>query len=353
MIRRLKSKPVLGLDISASSVKVVELAKTGPSYRVASFAVEPMPPNAIPDKVVADVEAAGEAVRRAYKHSGSRLKNAAIAIGGATVITKTLQIPTGLSDRESEEQVALAAEHYIPFPMEEVAWDFEPVGPAPGDAGLEEVLLVATRRENVEHRQAILEFAGLKARIVDCESFALENAFRLLPAASEAEEKGETVALVDFGSTITTLSVFHEGRILYTRDQAFGGSQLTHEIMHRYSLSYEEAGRGKRLGGLPEGYQEELLAPFVNNMAQEAGRALQFFYAATSEHNTVDRIVVCGGCSAIPGVADIIGDHLGTPTELANPLASMKLTPRARARGVEKDAPTLMVACGLALRSFD
>lgn len=343
---------MLGLDISASSVKVVELAKAGTSYRVASFAVEPMPPNAIPDKVVADIEAAGEAVRRAYQHSGSRLKNAAIAIGGATVITKTLQIPIDLSDREREEQVGLAAAHYIPFPMEEVSWDFEPTGPVSGEADMQEVLLVATRRENVEHRQAVLEFAGLKAYIVDCESFALENAFRLLPVAQDAEEKGETVALVDFGSTITTMSVFHEGRILYTRDQTFGGSQLTQEIMHRYNLSYEEAGRGKRQGGLPDGYEREVLSPFVNNMAQEAGRALQFFYAATSEHNTVDRIVVCGGCAAIPGVADTIQSHLGTPTELADPIASLKLSQRARARGVEKDAPTLMVACGLALRSF-
>ncbi|MGH8225063.1 MAG: pilus assembly protein PilM [Gammaproteobacteria bacterium] len=352
MIRRLKSKPVLGLDISASSVKVVELAKAGTSYRVVSFAVEPMPANAIPDKVVADVEAAGEAVRRAYKRSGSHLKNAAIAIGGATVITKTLQIPAGLSEHECEEQVGLAASHYIPFPMEEVAWDFEPVGPVPGEAGMQEVLLVATRRENVEHRQAVLELAGLKAYVVDCESFALENAFRLLPVSKDAADRGETVALVDFGSTITTLSVFHDGHILYTRDQSFGGSQLTQEIMHRYSLSYEEAGRGKRQGGLPDGYERELLTPFVNNMAQEAGRALQFFYAATSESNTVDRIVVCGGCAAIPGVADTIGRHLETPTELANPIASLKIAPRAHTRGVEKDAPTLMIACGLALRSF-
>ncbi len=292
-------------------------------------------------------------MRRAYKRSGSRLKDAAIAIGGATVITKTLQIPAGLSDHECEEQVGLAAAHYIPFPMEEVAWDFELAGPVPGEAGMQEVLLVATRRENVEHRQAVLELAGLKAYIVDSESFALENAFRLLPAAKDAEDKGETVALVDFGSTITTLSVFHEGRILYTRDQAFGGSQLTQEIMHRYNLSYEEAGRGKRQGGLPDGYEQEVRVPFVNNMAQEAGRALQFFYAATSEHNAVDRIVVCGGCAGIPNVAETIEGQLGTPTELANPIASLKLAHRARTRGVEKDAPTLMVACGLALRSFD
>lgn len=352
MVRKLRSKPVLGLDISTSSVKVVELARAGTSYRAQSYAVEPMPPNAIAEKVVLDIEATGEAVRRAYKRSGSRLRDAAVAIGGATVITKTIQIPAALSEHEQEEQVELAAARHIPFPMEEVAYDFEVVGPATGQAGAVEVLLVATRRDNVEHRQAVLELAGLRAYIVDCEAFALENAFSLLSGQLQEEGNEQTVALVDFGSTNTTFSVFHDNRIVYTRDQAFGGRQLTDEIMQRYSLSYEDAGRAKRRGGLPEDYEQEVLVPFVNDMAQQVNRALQFFFASTSEHTSVDHIVICGGCAAIPGAAGQISEHVGTPTEVANPFASLKLSGRAQAQGIEQDAPALMVACGLALRSF-
>ncbi len=353
MARKLRSKPVLGLDISTSSVKIVELAKAGTSYRAQSYAVEPMPSNAIADKVIVDLEAAGEAVRRAYKRSGSRLKDAAVAIGGATVITKTIQIPAGLSDREQEEQVELAAARHIPFPMEEVAYDFEVTGTASGQAGAVDVLLVATRRDNVEHRQAVLELAGLRAYVVDCEAFALENAFPLL--GEEMGDTGEknTIALVDFGSTNTTFSVFHDKRIVYTRDQAFGGRQLTDEIMQRYNLSYEDAGRAKRRGGLPETYEEELLGPFVNDMAQQVNRALQFFFASTTEYTGVDQIVICGGCASIPGAAEGIGEHVEVPTMVANPFASLKVSGRAQAQGIVQDAPSLMVAAGLALRSFD
>ncbi len=350
MVRRPKPKPVLGLDISASSVKLVELRKTATSYRVTHFAVEAMPAEAISDKAIGNIEAVGETVNRAWKRSGSRLKTVAVAVGGPNVIVKTLTIPAGLSERESEEQVGLAAAQIVPFSMDEVSWDFEMIGPSAGEGGTQDALLVATRRENVEHRQAALEFAGLKAEVVDCESFALENAFTLVDGAQN--DRDRVVAILDFGATTTTLSVFHHGRIVYTRDQNFGGQQLTQEIMRAYSLSYEDAGRAKRQGGLPEAYETELLVPFMNHMARETARSLQFFHAAMSEYDRVDRVVLCGGCAAIPGVADVIGEHLGIPTEVANPLAGVELASRARAQGIERDAPALMVACGLALRSF-
>jgi len=299
------------------------------------------------------VEAVGNAVRMAYKRSGSRLKDAAVAIGGATVITKTIQIPAGLSDREQEEQIEVAASRHIPFPMEEVAFDFEVTGPSASQSDMLDVLLVATRRDNVEHRQAVLEIAGLHAYIVDCEAFALENAFALLQHQLPDEGRDLTVALVDFGSTNTTVSVFHDNRILYTRDQAFGGRQLTDEIMQHYELSYEDAGRAKRRGGLPESYEEELLNPFVNDMAQQVNRALQFFFASTSEYTEIDQIVICGGCASIAGAAERIAEHVEIPTQVANPFAALKLSGRAQTQGIEQDAPALMVACGLALRSFD
>jgi type IV pilus assembly protein PilM len=337
----------LGLDISTSSVKLVELRKAGASYRVTHFAVGTMPPNAVSDKTIADIEGAGEAVRRVWKSSGTHLKDVAIAIGGAAVITKTLTIPAGLSARECQEQVSLAAANLIPFPMEEVAWDFDLLGPVADQPEMQEALLVATRRDNVEHRQAVLEFAGLKARVVDTESFALEGAFNLFD-----DTAGKTVALLDVGASTTTLSIFHDGRIVYMRDQPFGGSQLTHDIMRHYEVSLEEAGRAKRQGGLPDDYEHAVLGPFLDNLGQEAGRALQFYRAAASEEDAVERVLLCGGCASLPGVAQYVGPHVGVPVELADPLAALSSTSRARAGGLEKEPYSLMVACGLALRSF-
>lgn len=352
MTRKPKPKPVLGLDISTSSVKVVELAKSGSSYRVVCYAIEPMPANAIQDKVILDIDEAGAALKRAYKRSGSRLKEAATALGGATVINKSIQLPEGLTDFEFEEQVEFQAGQHIPFPVDEVAYDFEVKGPASDGSRRVDALLVATRRDNVEHRQAVLEIARLRPYILDCEAFALENAYDLLRNQLIDQGRSRTVALVDFGSTNTTFSVFHDNAIVYTRDQAFGGRQLTEDIMRRYEMTYEDASRAVRHGGLPDDYREALVLPFIDDMAQQINRAQSFYLASTSVHHNLDQIVICGGCAMLAGASERIAGNLKIPTVVANPFKDLKLSSKARAQGIERDAPMLMVACGLALRSF-
>lgn len=352
MAQKLRSKPVLGVDVSASSVKLIELHGAGTSYRAQCYAVEPMPPNAIAENAVVDVAAAGEAVKRAYRRSGSRLRDVAMAIGGATVITKTIQLPVGLSPREQEQQVEVSAARQIPFPLDEVAYDFEIVGPTEGHPESIDVLLVATRRENVEQRQAILEVAGLRGYIMDCEVFALENAFHVVHPTN-ADGNGSTVALVDFGAMSTSFNVLHGGRVVYTRDQVFGGRQLTEEIMRRYQLSFEDAERAQHQGGLPDDYNEAVLGPFLADMANQVNRALQFFLASTTEYAGIDEVMICGGCAAVAGAAERIGERVGRPTSIANPLGVLKAGSRSISQGAQRDGPSLMVACGLALRSFD
>ena len=200
-------------------------------------------------------------------------------------------------------------------------------------------------------RASALELGGLTARVMDVEAFAIENAFALLADTLNVPRDG-IVALVDVGATMTTLSILRNGRSLYTREQVFGGKQLTDEVMRRYGLSYEEAGQAKRQGGLPEGYQTEVLEPFKEAMVQQISRLLQFFYAG-SEFNRVDQVVLAGGCASIPGVAEMVEEQLGVQTVVANPLAQMTLGPRVQAHALAQDAPALLIACGLALRSFD
>lgn len=353
MLLQRNKKPILGLDISTSSVKLIELVRSGDTYKVEAYAAEPMPPNAIADKVITDVEAVGDAVRRAVKRSGSRTRLAAAAIGGASVITKTIQLPASLSDAELGEQIEAQADQYIPFPLEEVSFDFELMGPSDNDPEMVDVLLAATRRENVEQRQTALEMAGLTPKVIDIEAYSLENACKLLRYQMPDEGLDKTVALVDFGATTTTFSVLHDLKIVYTRDQGFGGRQLTEEIMRNYGLSYEEAGRAKKEGGLPANYDQEVLVPFLDEMVQQVNRSMQFFLAGTSEYSNVEQILISGGCAMINGVAERIQEQLGIATDVANPFGQMKIASRARAQNVEEDGTALMVACGLALRSFD
>ena len=353
MIFRRASRPLLGLDITTSSVKLIELARSGDGFRVESYAAEASPPNAISEKAIVDAEAVGEAVRRAVKRSGAKTRDAAIAISGDAAITKVIQMPSSFTEAELEGQVEMQADQYIPFPMEEVSYDFEVLGVSEKDPDMLDVLLVATRTENVDQRQAAVEAGGLGAKIVDVEAFALENACRLLKHQMPDGGMGHNIAVVDFGASSTTFSVLRDLRVIYTRDFAFGGQQLTEEIMRTYGMSLEEAGKAKKAGGLPANYEPEVLEPFIDDMSQQVSRSLQFFLASGSGREQPDQILVCGGCANITGVADVIGSRVGIPTEIGNPLGDMKLSSRAKSQGVMRDATALLTACGLALRSFD
>ena len=347
-----KSQPALvGVDISSTAVKLLQLSRSGNRYRVEHYAVEPLPPNAVVEKNIVEPEAVGEAIKRAVSRSGTRVRHAAAAVAGSAVITKVIPMPADLDDDDMESQIELEAVNYVPYPIEEVNLDFEVLGPMPGNPESVQVLLAASRAENVEVRASALELGGLTPKVMDVEVFAIENAFALLADQLNIPKDG-IVALIDSGATMTTLNVLRNGRNLYNREQVFGGKQLTDEVMRRYGLSYEEAGMAKRQGGLPESYEAEVLEPFEEAMVQQVSRLLQFFYAG-SEHNRVDQVVLAGGCAAIPGIAQMVEEQLGVPTIVANPLAHMTLGPRVQAHALAQDAPALMIACGLALRSFD
>ena len=345
--------PLVGVDISSTAVKLLQLSRSGSGvgYRVEHYAVEPLPPNAVVEKNIVEVEAVGDAIRRALARSGSKARHAAAAVAGSAVITRVIPMPAELDEDELESQIELEAVNYVPYPIEEVNLDFEVLGPVPGNPEMIQVLLAASRAENVEMRASALELGGLTAKVMDVEAFAVENAFALLADGLNLRNDG-LAALVDVGATMTTLNILRNGRSLYSREQVFGGKQLTDEVMRRYGLSYEEAGLAKRQGGLPESYEVEVLEPFKEALVQQISRLLQFFYAG-SEFNRVDHVVLAGGCASIPGVAEMVEEQLGVPTVVANPLAHMTLGPRVQAHALAQDAPALLIACGLALRGFD
>ncbi len=347
-----KTPPLIGVDISSTAVKVLQLSQTGGRYRVEHYAVEPLPPNAVVEKNLVEVEAVGEAIRRAINRSGTKTRFAAAAVSGSSVITKLIpMLAVDASDEGLDDLVQAEAGQYIPYPLEEVSLDYEIVGPVKDNPEMVNVLLAASRTENVEARAAALEVGGLEARVIDVEAFAMENAFQLVSEQLSVPRDG-LVAVVDIGATMTTLIVLKNQRAVYTREQVFGGKQLTDEVMRRYGLTYEEAGLAKRQGGLPESYEIEVLEPFKEAMVQQISRLLQFFYAG-SEYSRVDQLVMAGGCASIPGVSEMVQEQMGVPAIIANPLAGMSLSSRVQAHSLAQDAPALMIACGLALRSFD
>ena len=346
-----KAKPVIGLDISSTSVKLLELSRNGDRYRVESYTVKALPPNAVVEKNIADPVAVAEVIRSMVKQSKTKLKHAAVAVAGSAVITKMIDMPSDLNDDAMESQIAAEADQYIPFPLEEVALDFEVQGISPRNPDQVEVLLAACRRENVEVRQQVLADSDLIAEKVDIEAYCMERAFELIAEQLEDQE-GQVVAIIDIGATMTTLSVLVDGKTVYTREQLFGGRQLTEEIQRRYGLSREEAGLAKKQGGLPDDYEMEVLTPFKDAVVQQVTRSLQFFFSA-SQYNDVDYIILAGGVASLEGLVGLIEEKLGTQTVVANPFARMSVSSRVNAVSLANDAPALMIVTGLAMRSFD
>lgn len=347
-----KQNTVLSIDISTAAVKLLELSKTGTRFRVESYAVAPLPQDAIVDKNIANVNVIAETIKVALKRSGTKLKRVTVAVSGSAVMTKIITMPGSLTDDEMEEQIMIEADQYVPYSLDEVNFDFEVQRVNENNSEMVDVLLVASRKENVDDRVEALSKAGLKANIVDVEAFAMENAFSLLSDQFADSTGAQTVAITDIGSTMASLNVLHDGRVVYTREQGFGGKQLTEEIQRRYGLSYEEAGLAKRHGGLPDNYTVDVLEPFKKAMVQQIQRSLQFF-ESSSANREIDSIVLAGGCASITGIDKLVEKNLGVPVYIANPFINMNLSNKIKPHALSNDAPTMMIACGLALRSFD
>jgi len=344
--------PLLGLDISSSSVKLVELGRDKAGNLVLErCAIEPLERGWITDGNVEKFEEVADAMRRVVKKSGTRTKNVAMALPPSAVITKKIILPGGLSEQDLETQVEAEANQYIPFSLDEVSLDFCVVGPSSTSSGDVEVLIAASRREKVQDRQGLAEAAGLKPLIVDVESYASRLAAGRLIQALPNQGVDTMVALFEVGAFTTSMQVIRNEEVLYDRDQAFGGAQLTQLIVRQYGFSPEEAETKKRNGDLPEDYDNGVLKPFVESMAQEIGRALQFFFTSTP-HNRVDYVMLAGGSAALPGLTDAVTMQTSFPCHLANPFEGMQVGESVREKKMRREAPSYLTSCGLAMRRF-
>jgi type IV pilus assembly protein PilM len=344
--------PLLGLDISSSSLKLVELGRNKDGTLVLErCAIEPLERGWINDGTVEKFDEVAEAMRRVVKKSGSRTKNVAMALPASAVITKKIILPGGMTEQELEVQVETEANQYIPFSLDEVSLDFCVIGPSSSTQGDVEVLIAASRKEKVQDRQGLAEAAGLKPVIVDVESYASRLAASRLIQTLPNEGKDLMVALFEVGATTTSMQVMRNEEVLYDRDQAFGGAQLTQLIVRQYGFSPEEAEAKKRNADLPEDYESGVLKPFVDSMAQEIARALQFFFTSTP-HNRVDYIMLAGGSAALPGLTEAVTGQTSFTCNLADPFEGMQFGESVREKKVRREAPSYLTSCGLAMRRF-
>jgi type IV pilus assembly protein PilM len=345
--------PLVGIDLSASSVKVVELEKGQRTpMRLERYAIEPVERGAIVDGNIEKAEAVADALQRALRKCGTRAREAALALPSGAVITKKIMLPAGLHEEDYELQVETEASQYIPFPIEEVNLDFQIIGPAPASEEEVDVLLAASRKEKVDDRVAVAEMAGLRPVVMDVEPYALRAAVDNVTDFMPNNGQGQIIAIFSIGQTITYLTVVLNRQTIFEREQTFGGQQLTQDLVRLYGLTPEEAELKKRSGDLPDNYQRDLLQPFVEQAATDIGRALQFFFTSTP-YTRVDQIFLAGGSSVVPGLAETVAQRTQVPAEILSPFHGMEVAGTIRERQLRADAPALLVATGLAMRRFD
>ncbi len=348
-----KKTNAIGVDVSATAIKMVELSVTGKQqFRLDGYASVALPKGAISDGNINDLNQVADAMRAAWRLLGSRGRDIVMALPTSAVISKRVLMPTGMREEDMELQVESEANQYIPFPLDEMNLDFQVLGPAGKNGEEVEVLIAAAKKERIDDRVAVAEVAGLKVGIMDVDAYATETAYRqILPQLPDAGKRTITM-IFDIGAQVTHVNVMVGAHSVYTREQAFGGALLSQEIQRRFGLSAEESEIAKRQGGLPESYEQEVLLPFMQSLATEAVRAVSFFTNAT-QYTKVDHLLLAGGVASTPGLTALVEGKSGIHTVTAHPFQAMTLANKIKSSQLMQDAPALLIACGLAMRGVD
>ncbi len=349
---RQKKQPLLGIDISSSAVKMLELAKIGNRYAIESYAAEPLPINTVIEGRIDNIGEATGAVKRAVKASGSKIKEVAAAIPVSAAMNKIVALPASLSEHDMEDQAIYEAENFISRPLDEVMIGFDVLGPSAQGTNNVDVLIAAGLTEVVTTYTTVLKQAGLKPVIIDVESYAVEKAFSLIARQLPNHGQDLNVALIDVGSTTTGLYIITNGAIIFNHEQQFGGLELTENIERHYGISYQEAGLAKKKRGEDalEGYDSAVLNSFKDSIVTIIKRGLQFFYSNSVEQRSVDYVVLSGGCALIEGIGETLEKEIDIPTSIANPFSNMVFGRNVERGKLKHEEPMLLSACGLAMR---
>lgn len=347
-----RSSGTIGLDIGSSSIKVMELHKDKKdvSWRLRTFGMVRLPPEAIVDGAVMNASAIVDAIKELIARHKIKARDVVSSVSGHSVIIKRINLPL-MTQEELEESIQWEAEQYIPFDVNDVNIAFQILDNRGDEAGQMEVLLVAARKELVNEYQSIIQQAGLSPAIVDVDCFALENMFTLNYDPPEG-----SVALINVGASSVNINVLNSGVTAFTRDLNIGGRQFTEEIQRSLNISHEEAELLKTGGDsrdadavVPEEI-EHILSEVSENLATEIHRSLDFHLSA-NPGAALGRIYLAGGASRTPGLAAAISSRVGAPTELLDPFRRIEIDERAFNPAYLGDIATqAAVVTGLAIR---
>jgi type IV pilus assembly protein PilM len=343
-----KPRSLVGLDIGSSAVKAVELKPMAKGYRVAAFASEPVPPDAIVDGAIIDGTAVAEAIKRLFEAHGFKAREVAASLSGNAVIVKKISLPV-MTEQELDESIHWEAEQYIPFDIQDVNLDYQVLDGGGDGKGSMDVLLVAAKKDKITDYTSVIAQAGRQAVVVDVDAFALQNAFE----ANYGIDLGAVTALLNAGASATNVNIVVGDQSVFTRDISMGGNAYTEAVQRELNLTFDAAEQAKR-GHVVEDVSFEDVRPVLRatteNLLLEIQKTFDFFKTTTGL-DRLDRIMLCGGGSRVEGFVEALHERFGTPVELLDPFKQIEFD--SKRLGIEQPAdvaPTAAVAVGLALR---
>jgi type IV pilus assembly protein PilM len=345
-----RQKPLVGLDIGSSGIKAVELAKHKKGYRLTGFAHEPLGPDAVVDGAIMDAPAVAESIKQMFVNAKFKPKAVATGVSGHSVIVKRVVV-AALPQADVEASIQLDAEQYIPFEISEVNLDYQVVGEGTtaSDEPGTEVVLVAAKKDKIQNHTNVISLAGRSPEIVDIDAFALQNVFE----ANYTVNPTETIALLNIGASLMNINITKGGMPLFIRDVSVGGNQYTDILQKELQLNFQEAedlklGRGD---GAEVEMVQSLMESVTDMLLMEVQKTFDFF-RETYPSETIARVLISGGTSHMPGLAERLEATFSYPTEILNPFKTIALGANVDAAKVTSLGPALAVAVGLALRGF-
>jgi type IV pilus assembly protein PilM len=345
-------RQLVGLDIGSRAIKLVQIRELKGKYILQKFGIKPLEPEVIVDGTVMDAGRVIDAIKELIHEQGVKIKNVALSVSGHAVIVKKINLPQ-TPDDQMEAKVKEAAEQYIPFDINEVNLDWFVLNPAEttedGQAQMA-VLLVAAKKDKVNELTEIARGAGLIPKVLDVDAFAIEN----MHSINYEIKPEELTALVNIGASVMNVNIVKGNASVFTRDIAVGGHRYAEALQRDLGVTAEEAEAAQQ-GKLKEGLDATTVKGIIDGINAEVGseiaRTIDYFKSIGADAADVTRIILCGGCAKVVGLAEQLTERMGVPVEVANPFAQVDITQGGFDQAALAEvAPQAAVGVGLAIR---
>jgi len=346
-----KKGHLVGLDIGSSSIKAAELQISKNKKILKKFGMVPLTPGAIVEGRIMDMEAVAKTIRSLFRSQKIREKNVAISTGGHSVVIKTINT-VKMPEKDLQESIVAEAEQYIPYDIEDVNIDYQILGESHFSPDQMNVLLVAVKKDLVAEYMDLTASAGLNAKIIDVDTFALQNIYETVPK----QDPEAITLLLDVGASKTSLNILKGSVSMMMRDNDSGTHQIIEQICTRFETDGREA---EKILQEPEenAPDPEAMATIFDDIANiwcsEICEVVNTFQSNTND-TRVNRVVLSGGGACIRGFADNLGSELSAKVDIIAPFEGLHLDEKKFSAAVtSRVGPFAPIALGLALRRVD